>query len=215
MSSESASPQPSSAGEQSGLERIREVALKIFAAHGAEGTSLRMIAEAAEVSIGLVQHHFGTKGHLMTALDEYVMTVLGESLAGPLPSDAADPVAEVAQRVTSLVADHIDVIDYMCRAIVDATPMGVRLFDELVEIGRGHWAALEEQGLTSPDVDPVWMAINPMVLVLGIFIVRSHLDRHLTDTFTTPTQLDRWQKATDALIRRGQLRSPDRNFPGD
>jgi AcrR family transcriptional regulator len=211
MSREPALPDPLPVGEPVSVALIRQTALRIFATHGTEMTSLRMIADAAGVSIGLIQHHFGTKGSLIDAVDEYVMTVLGEQLAGPLPGAAADPVAEVAGRVTSLVADHVDVIDYMCRAIVDATPIGVQLFDGLVEIGTGHWAHLTEEGLAQPDLDPAWRAINPMVLVLGIFMVRSHLDRHLPGAFTSPEQLDRWQKATATLIRGGQLRATDEN----
>jgi AcrR family transcriptional regulator len=199
----------SSADEPPSIGRIRDVALRIFAVQGTEATSLRMIANAAGVSIGLVQHYFGTKANLVSAVDDYVMKVLGESLAGPLPSAPANPVAEVADRVTSLIADHVDVIDYLCRALVDSTPMGVRFFDGLVEIGTGHWEELTAQGLTRPGLDPLWLAINPLVLVLGTFMLRSHLDRHLPEPFTTPAQLDRWQRATDNLISSGQLDRPD------
>lgn len=203
-------PGLSARDEPSSAERIRAVALKTFAAHGAEATSLRMIAEAADVSIGLVQHHFGTKGNLINAVDDYVMTVLGQQLGRPMEGEPTDPVSAVAHRVTTLVSNHVDVIDYMCRAVVDSTPMGTRIFDALVDIGRGHWRELADQGLMRSGLDPDWVAINPMVLVLGIFIVRSHLDRHLPDSFTSPAQLDRWQKATDALIRSGQIGEPQR-----
>lgn len=205
---------PPARGEQSSVDRIRDVALKTFAVHGTEATSLRMIAESAGVSIGLVQHHFKTKGNLITAVDEYVMAVLGQSLAGPLPGAPTDPVSAVAHRVTDLVSNHAPVIDYMCRAVVDCTPMGVRIFDGLVDIGRGHWDQLAQQGLVRPGLDPDWVALNPMVLVLGIFMVRSHLDRHLPDPFTSPAQLDRWQKATDALIRSGQIIAPEPKTDG-
>lgn len=203
-------PGPPPPGEPSSMDRVRDVALKVFATHGTEATSLRMIAEAAGVSIGLVQHHFRTKGNLITAVDEYVMAVLAQSLAGPLPGAPTDPVSDVAHRVTELVTDHAAVIDYMCRAVVDCTPIGVRIFDGLVDIGRGHWDQLAEQGLVRAGLDPDWVALNPMVLVLGIFLVRPHLDRHLPDAFTSPAQLDRWQKATDALIRSGQIIAPGR-----
>lgn len=214
MFREVVSPGPSGRGDQSSADRIRDVALKTFAVHGTEATSLRMIAESAGVSIGLVQHHFRTKGNLITAVDDYVMAVLGQLLSGPLPEAPTDPVSTVAQRVTELVSNHAPVIDYMCRAVVDCTPMGVRIFDGLVDIGRGHWDQLAEQGLVRPGLDPDWVALNPMVLVLGIFIVRSHLDRHLPDAFTSPAQLDRWQKATDALIRNGQIVPPEPKTDG-
>jgi hypothetical protein len=47
-----------------------------------------------------------------------------------------------------------------------------------------------------------------MTLVLGTFILRSHLSRQLPEALTTPTQLQRWQDATRAIIESGQLRPP-------
>jgi AcrR family transcriptional regulator len=200
---------PDSAAEPSSIARIRDAALTLFADHGIEAASLRTIAKAAGVSVGLVQHRFGTKANLVHAVDDYVMKALGESLAAPLPSVPADPVTEVAQRVTSLMAEHVEIIDYLCRALVEGSPIGMRIFDGLVGIGTAHWDQLTEQGLTRPDLDPIWVALNPLVLVLGTFMLRSQLSRHLPEALTTPTQLQRWQNATRALIEGGQLRRPD------
>ena len=54
-----------------------------------------------------------------------------------------------------------------------------------------------------PDIDVTWAAINGLVLALGAISLRPHLDRHLTEPFITPSQLARWQKATDTLLRGG------------
>jgi AcrR family transcriptional regulator len=59
--------------EPSSEERIRDAALKSLATHGVAATSLRMVAEAAGVSLGLVQHYFGTKAALVAAVDQYVL----------------------------------------------------------------------------------------------------------------------------------------------
>jgi AcrR family transcriptional regulator len=202
-------------GEPPSVQRIREAALKISAVRGAEATSMRMVGAAAGVSIGLVQHHFGTKAGLFQAVDEYVIRVLGEVLSGPLPAAPADPVVDVAQRVTSLIAEKGDVVDYVCRSLIDSTPTGVRIFDSLVEIAAGHWDQLRQQGLTQADLDPIWVSLNPLILVLGIFMLRSHLSRHLPEAFATPTQLRRWQDATEALIANGQLKRPGHQLPSD
>ena len=47
--------------ERSSVERIRNAALKSFATYGTSATSLRTVAAAAGVSVGLVQHHFATR----------------------------------------------------------------------------------------------------------------------------------------------------------
>lgn len=196
-------------GEPSRLERILNAALKTFAVHGTEATSLRMIAAAAGVSLGLVQHHFGTKANLVQAVDDHVMAVLTVALASPLAkTPVADPVADAADRVTSLLVDHVPVVDYLCRTLVDATPTGARIFDTLVTVCNGYWEQLQDQGLTKPDLDPIWITLSPLTLVLGMFILRAQLSRHLPEAITTPAQLQRWRDATEQIIADGQLQRP-------
>jgi AcrR family transcriptional regulator len=208
MSGEQAIGDPEGAGEPSRLERIRDAALTTFAARGTEATSLRMIAAAAGVSLGLVQHHFGTKANLVQAIDDHVTTVLTASLATPASAPADDPVADIADRVVSLLTDHADIVDYLCRALVDATPTGTRVFDTLVGVVGGHWAELQEQGLAKPGLDPVWMTLNPLILVLAMFILRAQLNRHLPEPLTSPAQIERWRNATEQIIADGQLQRP-------
>lgn len=187
---------------------IRDAALTLFAQRGTEAASLRAIAKAAGVSVGSVQHYFGTKANLVKAVDDHVLSSLGELLAAPLPSAPQDPVAETALRVTALMAEHTELFDYLCRVLTENTPTGARIFDTLVEISTGHWDQLTAQCLTQPDLDPLWRVLNPLVLVLGTFVLRTHLDRQLPEDLTTPTQLRRWQTATRAIIESGQLRQP-------
>jgi AcrR family transcriptional regulator len=200
---------PAVAVEPKNIDRIRDAALTIFAQRGIEATSLRTIAKAAGVSVGLVQHHFRTKANLVQAVDAYVLRSLAEVLAGPLPSAPQDPVSEVAQRVKTLMADHVELTDYLCRALVENTPTGVRIFDTLTEICTGHWSELAEQGLTQPGLDPLWIVLSPMTLVLGTFLLREHLSRQLPEALTTPAQLQRWEAATRAIIESGQLQLPE------
>lgn len=84
--------------------RIRDAALRLFADHGVEGTTIRDIATDAGVSVGLVRHHFGSKDDLRTACDAYALdqmmrikerVVLGEgddgTGAGPTFLSSAHP----------------------------------------------------------------------------------------------------------------------------
>jgi AcrR family transcriptional regulator len=193
--------------ERSRVERVRAAALELFATRGTVATSLRMVAGTAGVSVGLVQHHFATKAGLVKAVNDHAMAVVGAALAAPL-ADSADPVAELGQRVTALITEHTDVVDYLARALVDDTPTGAAMFAGLVTIVTAQWDQLREQRRTRPDLDPTWAALNPLVLVLGAVLLREHVGRHLGEPFTTPTQLRRWEHAVNALLREGQLRGP-------
>jgi AcrR family transcriptional regulator len=192
--------------EQSRMERIRAAALKTFAAHGTEAASLRVIAKAADTSVGLVQHHFGSKAGLIRAVDDYLLAVLGAALATPLPAPTTDPVAEVGRRVTTLIAEHPDVIDYLCRTLLDGTTTAAVIFDGLLAIGTARWDQLRQQQRARPDLDPTWAGLNPLILVLATLLLRTHIERHLPEPLTSPTQLHRWEHAVNALIRDGQLR---------
>lgn len=198
--------------EQSSAERIRDAALKCFAVHGTATTSLRQIAGEAGVSIGLVQHHYGTKTRLIEVVDQHVLAVLGASLATPA-SPPSDSVDEFGQRVISLILQQPDVIDYIGRTLIDGNPIGAVIFDDLVAMGEARWKQRADQHLTAPDLDHTWAALNPLILVLGAITMRTHLDRHLPEPFTSTTQLTRWQDAVNILIRDGQLRHGDEPLP--
>src|SRR5882757_444556 len=106
-----------SAEERSRIERIRTAALRSFATYGASATSLRTVAEAAGVSVGLVQHHFANKAGLVKAVDDYVLGVVIAVIAQPLSGPPADSLNEMGNRVTQFVAAHTDILDYCGRAL--------------------------------------------------------------------------------------------------
>ena len=192
------------------VTQIRAAALQLFAAQGPAATSLRAVAAAAGVSVGLVQHHFGTKAGLVNAVDSEVLRVLTAMMAEPIPEPPADPVAEVGQRVSSLIAEQPDVVNYLSRAFVTGGALGTMIFDSLAANGAARWNDLHDQQQTRPDLDLVWAPLHPLILVVGTLILRPHIDRRLGEPFGTPRQLQRWQTSVNAMLREGQLRAPKR-----
>jgi AcrR family transcriptional regulator len=195
--------------EFSTIERIRDAALTSFATHGTSATTLRAVAAAAGVSLGLVQHHFATKAGLIEAVDEYVFGVVVEAMSQPLLEPPGDSIGEIGSRVTRIIAEQPDVAGYVGRALVDGSPLGATLFDALMIVGTARWQQRAERGETRPDLDLTWAAINGLVLALGAVSLRAHVDRHLPEPLTAPAQLERWQASVDSLIRDGVLRRPD------
>jgi AcrR family transcriptional regulator len=189
---------------------IRDAALRRFAAQGVGTTTLRAIAADAGVSLGLVQHRFGTKERLVAAVDKYVLDLVHRELAQQAtPADeggaSEESVEDTGRRVLGLLTEHPEVVDYMARAMVDQTPIGTLVFDSLFAIGRKRWSRRAEHGQLHDDVDVTWAALNPMLLALGAIILRTHVERQLLEPFTTPTQLRRWEGSVNALLK-GQLR---------
>ncbi|GLP76660.1 putative transcriptional regulator, TetR family protein [Mycobacterium antarcticum] len=196
-------------------DRIRQAALASFAAHGTAATTMRGVASAAGVSLGLVQHHFVNKAGLVNDVDDYVLALVVTELGQPMPDLPADSVAEVGDRVTRIFTEHPDVAGYVGRAMVDGSALGAKLFDALMEVGLKRWNFRAERGEIRPDADLTWAAINGLVLGLGAVSLRAHVDRHLPQPLTTPTELQRWRAATDQLLRGGLFRNGDGAVDGD
>ena len=198
------------AQELSTIERIRNAALKSFATHGTSATSLRTVASAAGVSLGLVQHHFATKAGLIKAVDDYVLALVLTAISQPLPEPPVDSVAEVGGRVARIIAEHTDIADYVGRALIDGSPLGTSIFDALVGFGTARWNQRGERGETRPDLDLTWAAVNSLVLALGTVVLRAHIERQLPEPLTSPTQLQRWHASVNMLLRKGLFRNDNR-----
>ncbi|MBJ7336143.1 TetR/AcrR family transcriptional regulator [Mycolicibacterium sp.] len=194
--------------ESSTVDRIRQAALARFATHGTAATTLRAVASAAGVSLGLVQHHFATKAGLIKAVDDYVLALVIAEMSQPMADLPADSIADIGSRVTRIIAEEPDVAGYVGRALVDGSPLGATLFDALMDVGTARWQKRTERGETRTDIDLTWAVINGLVLALGAVSLREHVDRHLPQPFTTPAQLQRWQNATDSLLRDGLITPP-------
>jgi AcrR family transcriptional regulator len=199
------------ADDHSSIERIRTAALKSFATHGTAATSLRTVAEAAGVSVGLVQHHFTNKAGLIKAVDDYVQGVVIEIIARPIPPPPADSVADMGGRVTEFIVEYPDVVDYVGRALIDGSPLGTTIFDTLAAFGMARWNQRKDNGEARPDIDVTWAALNSLVMALGTLILRGHLERQVPQAFTTPTQLQRWQDSVNTLLRDGLFQPRERH----
>ncbi|MCW2520462.1 MAG: TetR family transcriptional regulator [Mycobacterium sp.] len=192
----------------SSIERIRGAALKSFAERGISATTLRSVAASAGVSLGLVQHHFATKAGLIKAVDDYVLKLILPPMAEPISDSPADSISEIGNRVNRMLAGHPDVTSYLGRALVDGSALGTTIFDDLLTLGKARWQERADRGEIRPDVDLTWAAINSLVLALGAFSLRPHIDRHLPESLTTPAQLHRWQTSVSALLRDGFFQHP-------
>jgi TetR/AcrR family transcriptional regulator, regulator of cefoperazone and chloramphenicol sensitivity len=192
--------------EPSARDRIRDAALSCFAVRGIAATPLRTVAETAEVSIGLVQHHFHTKAALAAAVDQYVLQVVSEALEPTtLPEPPSDGLREAGHRLTTLMAERPDVMTYLGRALAEGGALGSVIFTGLAAISAGQGDQFAQQGNLRPDLDPDWAVLNPLILRIGAIILHPYIELYLGKSFFTEPQLRRWDAAVTSLIRRGQF----------
>jgi len=124
-----------------GRARIRHAAVRLFAAEGYAQTSLRSIAQAAEVSLALIAHHFGSKHQLRDAVDKWVLAAF-ENAVGDIMS-CAD--AESGEALRQRFADHVgdilrarpEIRAYLRRmAVVDGSSNGAILLGSVLALIR-------------------------------------------------------------------------------
>src|ERR1700727_2312612 len=119
--------------------RIRNAALEGFAARGVAQTSIRDVARAAGVSPGLVQHHFGTKEGLRTAVNEYVVAVAVETFADLVSEESQEAWTAMGGTVTAWVSDNAIALRYLARGLSEGDEEASKIFEALLEIARTKW----------------------------------------------------------------------------
>lgn len=166
-------------GDLTARARIRDAAMAHFGEHGFDGATIRGIAETAEVSSGLVRHHFGSKQGLRDACDAHLAKVLRRLNDRVL----ADRTPEDVNYVAAARAAVGPYQGYLARALTEggAAP----LFDEMVELGRQWLVDTDRERSDPPDVDPKVRAAVGTAMALSITVLHEHVSRAMgVDVFS-------------------------------
>ncbi|WP_309132731.1 TetR/AcrR family transcriptional regulator [Brevibacterium sp.] len=108
--------------------RIKQAAIGEFAENGFTKTTIRAIASAADVSPGLVIHHFGSKEALRTACDDYVFTAITE---------AKEANAQYSTMAIQLMFEDPQMrtnVDYLVKSLLDPSDHGQRFFEHYIDV---------------------------------------------------------------------------------
>jgi AcrR family transcriptional regulator len=163
--------------------KIREAALGLF---GTEGfaVSVRVIADAAGCSPGLVIHHFGNKEGLREAVDQSVMDTLLQKFEGISTELPADELSRSMGDVFSDVIGASPVVrQYMRRSLLEATPASQVIFDELLALINASLGQLQRAGGLRESSDSHWRPYQLLSVMLGTLLlepaIQSHFDKSL------------------------------------
>jgi AcrR family transcriptional regulator len=183
--------------------RIRDAAMKLFAAEGVAASSLRAVARAAGVSPGLVVHHFGSKQGLIRAVDETVLTRINLALSEvPIEGSADDVIEGRAEVVAAFLRSQPVLCDYLGRALSERTEASAELFHRLFAFAAKD-DRLIEAGVLRADTDPFWRAMHQVVLVIGPMLLRPLIERELGGDLLSEENATRWARARTDLLQHG------------
>ena len=172
----------SSASDLTARARIRDAAIVLFGERGIDQATIREIAQAAEVSSGLLRHHFGSKEGLRDACDEYAMGEL-TGLSGRFTTlgalDGLTPRVLVLQR-------------YLIRSTLDGSPTGNAMFDRMVDYGEKWFATTDLKS-----ADPRAFVAVLSAMKMSLFTMRDQLSRALGTDVGEP---DGWARMLRASL---------------
>lgn len=203
------------AEQASGKLRLIKVAMRMFAEKGYDGITVRDISAAADVSVGLINHHFGSKEGLREAVDRYFIEQFEEVLfeARPVPSSEDEGIAQSVELTENWINRHIDDWDltkaYMRRALLEGSDWGSGLFDRFYNVVRTAVDRSDADGKIRPDVDRLWLPLLVMYLELGTLLLEPYVERVLGKSGFDRELWRRRHKAYIDLIYRGVRPDPN------
>jgi AcrR family transcriptional regulator len=165
-----------------GRQRLIKTASRLFAEKGFDSVSVRDIANAAGVSIGLITHHFGSKDGLRQAVDQYFIERFEEILTEEVPRATEDADAYSAW-IDSWRARHQEDWqvsgNYFRRALLENREWGAELFERYYAFVQRWMVKADAQGDIRPDVDRLWLPFLIMFLELGSTLFDPYIRRIL------------------------------------
>ena len=159
----------------------------LFGSRGFATTSLRQIADAADVSAALIVHHFGSKDGLREACDDFVVHSLLDGKDELMGADAAS----MMRAAIDSPEERGPTLDYMARMLSDGSPAADRFFDAFLTGTRQMMQTQIAAGIMRPQADLDVVVAYMTLYGLGPIILRRQLLRAFGETELSSALLER------------------------
>lgn len=180
--------------------RVRDAAIDLFGRDGF-ATGLRAISAAAGVSVGLVNHHYGSKAGLRQACDEHVLAVIRETKSDAVSGPPSAMIAQLAEldRYTPILA-------YIVRSFTAGGALANEMFERMVDDASDYLAEGVAAGTILPSRDPRARAVYLTRAGLGGLLLHIQMRPEGSDvpaavrTFAAVSTLPALELYTDGLL---------------
>jgi TetR/AcrR family transcriptional regulator, regulator of cefoperazone and chloramphenicol sensitivity len=188
-----------------GAIALRDAALELFGEAGYERTSVRAIAERANVSPGLLTYHFGSKERLRAEVERFVIAAISESFADLVAAPAADAdSAEVRLSGFYMMFRHNPAIArYLRRSLLEESEASMALFSRLLRLSIRSLDAKRAEGLLQPSSNGQLQAVIAMGSGLLSLLIPRHIEHGTGISMSSEDGLRRWLEAEHEFLTRG------------
>jgi TetR/AcrR family transcriptional regulator, regulator of cefoperazone and chloramphenicol sensitivity len=207
-----------SSGDLTAKARIRDTALQLFAERGPERVTVRDVAVAADVSPGLVMHHFGSKAGLREAVDEHVADSFDAIFDNLTDADLREALGggdatSLAEAFVGSFPAGSPLPDYLRRLWLTNDSTGDRVFRRYLAVSERVLVAMEEGGIARPSKDRRVRAAFLLVNDLSMLLLARQLSDALGFDLQTPAGMAAWAREAVDVYSRGAFRVDDRGEP--
>lgn len=191
---------------QDGRERLIRRAFVLFAEKGFDSVTVRDIATASGVSVGLINHHFGSKAGLREAVDAFFIALFEDAITGAAPQPLNSP-EDYAVVIDLWIARHEGewptIVAYFRRALLEESDWGFSLFQRFYGFVQKSVLRMDADGQIGADVDRLWLPFLMIYLELGTMVFDPYIKRVLGKSGYDRDLWRRRHRAYMSLIRRG------------
>ena len=161
---------PVDIGQQNLKMQILDSAEELFSNHGYSATSIRRIADKANVNPALVHYYFGNKKTLLQMVMERALEPIGDAIAVLKNGSEATPDA-IARLLLAMAAEHPNIPRLLVREVLlPGGEMRQHFIDNMAPQLGGALPALlgreKAEGRMRQDTDPAISAL----LILGVSV---------------------------------------------
>lgn len=154
--------------------RLRDAAIAVVAEDGMTALTARAVAERAELSAGLIRHHFGSMAELEAACDQHVVALIREQKTDAMGQGVGFDLLE-GLRTTN----NGEAMRYLAHRLVVNSEAINHLVDMMVEDAEQYMDVGVQHGIIHPSSQPRARAAMLTLFSLGALVLGSHATRLL------------------------------------
>jgi AcrR family transcriptional regulator len=181
--------------------------MRVVAGRGSAATSLRAIADAAEVSPALVNHHFGSREALLDHVDREAIEVFARAYADTPPDlSPTELLRRRSEQTQAVMRDDPEVCGFIGQRLVEGGGAGRSFLAGFLAAGEHELGRLRDAGAVRADADLWWATLQHFLLIWAPLTFRRALEDLLGAPLHEPPVLDAWARANVDLFERGLYR---------
>lgn len=202
-----AKEKPTNVREENGRGRLIKVAMQMFAERGFDSVTVRELSAQANVSVGLIKHHFGSKEGLRDEVDAYFLKQTSAALEQTLSAIAGQSSEYVGEYERSWINKYSEefpgFVAYFRRAIMEKNAWSESFFKRYYNSFRLVTDRLDVTGQIDPKVDKIWLPWLYCFIYLGPAVFDPFIESVLGVSSYEPEMFARFHRAAHTFLWNG------------